>query len=62
MSKFSKWMSAQSDEFIKEVFPDMKIQEKFRNVRGSITLIELIELDKKFINNPEGNINGSTNV
>jgi hypothetical protein len=61
MSKFSDWMKKQDVDFIKEVYPDLRIPEKFRNCGKPITLKELAALDKKFINNPEGDINGSTN-
>ena len=60
MSKFSDWMKRQPVDFIKEVYPDLKIPEKFRGSKGPITLKELAQLDNKFINNPEGDINGST--
>jgi hypothetical protein len=62
MSKFNVWMKKQSVDFIKEIYPDMQIPTVFRNTAKPITLKQLEELDNKFINNPEGNINGSTNV
>ena len=58
-SKFKDWMSTQPIDFIREIYPDLKIPEKFKQETRSITLKELIELDNKFINNPEGDINGS---
>lgn len=55
-------MNQQSKEFIKIFYPDMKIPEVFRNRTKSISLKELKELDNQFINNPEGDNDGSTNV
>lgn len=54
-------MNQQSKEFIKIFYPDLNIPEVFRNRTKAIALKELRELDNKFINNPEGDINGSTN-
>lgn len=62
MSRFNSWMNRQPEEFIKVFYPDLKVPEVFRNRTKAISLKELQELDNKFINNPEGDINGSTNV
>lgn len=55
MKKLKEWLKGQSKDFIKEVYSDI-----YKNTRKAISLEELEKLDNKFINNPEGNINGST--
>ncbi len=54
-------MEQQSLEFIREVHPRLTIPENFKLERPPITLKELEELDNRFINNPEGNNDGSAN-
>ncbi len=61
-SRYKNWMEQQSLEFITEVHSGLTIPDKFKdhNYRP-ITLQELEQLDNKFINNPEGGIDGSAN-
>lgn len=61
LSRYQEWMQQQSLEFISEVHPGCTIPRKFKPQRSGITLKELEELDNRFINNPEGDNDGSTN-
>jgi hypothetical protein len=60
MTKYREWMLKRSLGFIKEVHPSLIIPDNFKQERPKITLEQLKELDRRFINNPEGDIDGST--
>lgn len=54
MSVYSEWMKQQDIAFIQEIHAG-KIPEQFKDDKGDteITLLQLAELDEKYIN-PEG--------